>query len=123
MYHFDDDVPQEDREFFGYNTGLPMHNPESSGMLKGGVNILEMPCKEANRSVPYFEEFDPSKGEYPNKYIFELFDGLSQKEVDYGAKANTIDGLEEVPDGIINIKEANKKKLRYKLQINDYSYF
>jgi len=58
MYSFENDTPKEDREFFGSNRGLPMNNPESSGMLKGGKGVLEMPCKEINRSVPYFEEID-----------------------------------------------------------------
>ena len=82
-----------------------------------------MPCKEVNRSVPYFKQFDPSLGESPNQYLFEVLDGLSQYEVDYGNKGMTIEGLWEVPDGIITIQEANQNVLRYKLQINDYSYF
>ena len=57
--------------------------PESSGMLSGGKGILEMPCKNINRSVPWFEEFDPTKGEYPNKFIYDKFDELSEKEVDF----------------------------------------
>ena len=81
-----------------------MTKPESSGMLSGGKSILETPCKNIDRSVPWFEEFDVSKGEYPNKYIFEKFDVLSENEVDYGDKGSHVKGLEEIPDGIINIK-------------------
>lgn len=35
----------------------------SSGMLKGGVNILEMPCLEANKTVPYFREMNKQREE------------------------------------------------------------
>ena len=38
-----------------------MNNPKSRGMLKGGKNILEMPCKEIKRSVPYFKFYDKVK--------------------------------------------------------------
>ena len=35
-----------------------MNNPNSSGMLKGGKNILEMPCQEIGLSVPYFKDIE-----------------------------------------------------------------
>jgi len=43
-----------------------MENPESSGMLKGGKSLLEMPCKGIKRSVPYFEEVDEKTQGTPN---------------------------------------------------------
>jgi hypothetical protein len=31
--------------------------------------------------------------------------------------------LEHVPDGVITIEQSNPKKLKYRIGINDYSYF
>lgn len=59
LYHFNKSTTTEaDRAYFGSNEGVPMRRPESSGMLKGGRNILEMPCQEVNRSVPFFVELE-----------------------------------------------------------------
>jgi hypothetical protein len=33
MYDFDKSIKPEDIEFFGYNEGLPLKRPNSSGML------------------------------------------------------------------------------------------
>ena len=37
-----------------------MKSPKHSGMLNGR-NILEMPCKDVNRTVPYFLELKRGK--------------------------------------------------------------
>lgn len=59
MYKFNESSTDEtDRAYFGANAGLPMHNPESGGMLTGGLNVLGTPCKEVNRTVPYFIELE-----------------------------------------------------------------
>ena len=58
MYSFDDDIEEEDKVYFGYNTGSPMSKSESEGMLKGGHGILEHSCPEVNKSVPYFKFVD-----------------------------------------------------------------
>ena len=54
LYQFEDDVPNSDREFFGKNEGFPLSKHESKGMLKGGSNILETPCAQVGKTVPYF---------------------------------------------------------------------
>lgn len=102
MYQFNEGVPQSDRDFFGKNEGMPMRRPESSGMLKGGHNILEMPCKEVNRSVPYFEEVKKEQGS-PNEIIFQIVDKLTEVDLDLNDKSNVIENLEKVPDGVITI--------------------
>jgi hypothetical protein len=38
-----------------------MTRPESYGLLNGKQNIIEYPCKEINRTVPYFESLDNLK--------------------------------------------------------------
>lgn len=46
MYEFDKSVSPADKDFFGYNTGVPMTNPKSSGMLNANHNVLNFPCQE-----------------------------------------------------------------------------
>jgi len=77
LYSFNNETAtQEDKEFFGYNDGLPMRNPKSRGMLKGGgKNIFEMPCKEINRSVPYFKLHDKNEPSM-NEYTFKTYETL-----------------------------------------------
>ena len=38
-------------------------------------------------------------------------------------KNREIGGLENTPDGMIEISSSNPRKFDYRLQINDYSYF
>lgn len=54
MYEFDKTISAADKQFFGYNEGTPWLNPNSSGMLNGKNNIINYPCNENNKSVPYF---------------------------------------------------------------------
>lgn len=54
MYQFDEKVKNSDREFWGENKGVPMEKPVSRGMINGNQNIMEYPCKEIGKSVPYF---------------------------------------------------------------------
>jgi len=111
MYSFEDDTPKEDREFFGSNRGLPMKNPDSWGMLKGGKNLLEMPCKDINRSVPYFEEIDEKKDGTMNDIVYNFFESISTTSVNFSVKSQNVPGLENVPDGMLKIKESNQKRL------------
>lgn len=54
MYGWGEDATEEDKLFFGENTGLPMSKPVDKGMIASGSNVLTAPCKEINRTVPYF---------------------------------------------------------------------
>lgn len=72
MFQFDTNITADDKNFFGHNEGLPMKRPVSSGMLKGGRNILENPCQDVNRSVPYFKELHHSDG-LANDVVFSRF--------------------------------------------------
>lgn len=114
MFQFDNSTADKDKQFFGSNNGHPMLFPQSSGMLKGGKGILEMPCQQVQRSVPYFKELEREDGT-PNQVVFDKVQVLSEKNVSLTLKHLTIDGLEEVPDGILNIKESNEKAFVYKL--------
>lgn len=44
-------------------------------MIRGRNNILEYPCKDINRSVPYFEEFT-DKNLTINHYLKGVIDNL-----------------------------------------------
>jgi hypothetical protein len=61
MYQFDQSISEEDKNFFGFNDGTPMNNPNSSGMLNGKSNVMNYPCNENNKSAPYFDEYSMKK--------------------------------------------------------------
>ena len=50
-------------------------------------------------------------------------DEIFKNEIDMASKNSFIPGLEEVPDGSVTIREANKKRLNVKLSINDSKYY
>jgi hypothetical protein len=52
LYRFNESATDEDREFFGSNTGYPINKPERSGML--GHNMMTTACNTVDRTVPYF---------------------------------------------------------------------
>lgn len=121
MYQFHEDVPQEERDFFGYNTGSPIMRPESDGLLDT-KKLMTTPCIEENKSVPYFKEYkEKDKNIYD--YVYWKMDEIFKNEIDMARKNSFIPGLEDVPDGSITIKESNKKNLKVKLSINDSKYY
>lgn len=65
---------EPDKEFVGFNTGLPMHNPQSQGMLSN-KNIMSFPCKQAGKVTPWFETFHEDsqffEGKSVNQYLFD----------------------------------------------------
>ena len=73
-------------------------------MLKGGKNLLEMPCKDINRSVPYFEEVDEKKEGPMNDKVYNFFESISSTSIDFTNKSEIVPGLEKVPDGMLKIK-------------------
>ena len=131
LYQFNKSTTTEaDRSYFGSNDGLPMQDPESFGMLKGGINVLEMPCGEVNRSVPFFvelqaeEEIDVkaqkerhgdtkevlSSGRNRttlNQYMFEELLELGQEDLNLNAKQSSLAALYRVPDGMIEVQKAS----------------
>lgn len=82
-----------------------MEKPESAGMLKGGKNILESPCLEVNRSVPYFVPTNP--GNTANEQVYKVLHEMSEKELSLTLKHLQAVGAEEIPDGILTIYESN----------------
>ena len=58
-----------------------------------------------------------------NKHIYKELDSLSQRDFDLSAKVGKIDGLELIPDGMIEIRSSNSRKFDYRLSVQDYSYF
>ena len=128
LYTFEPDTPQEDKEFFGRNPGSPLLRPQDKGMLKSGTNVLTIPCKDVNKTVPYFLEHEKDigggrKGETPNEYVFRKMMALNDLPINMTDKLTAVTGLEEVPDGILRVARANKKGLDVTLQVNDMSYF
>ena len=76
MYKFSEGADQETKDFWGENKGKPLTNPNSYGMLDGKDNILSYPCKEINRTVPYFEDIDSNQT--INQYISNTLNKLHE---------------------------------------------
>jgi hypothetical protein len=110
-------------DYVGFNEGKSMTSPKSSGMLQSGKNILNYPCTQINRSVPYFKKHDNTVGPSMNEHVFDLLDSMSAEFLDTYSKNNVIKGLENVPDGMIEFKRASKENLQYRVQMNDHSIF
>lgn len=108
-------------EYFGINTGIPMHMPMSSGMLRR-ENIQTIPCQQINKSVPFFE-FEDQKNGSMNYHLKEKLVQLGDEQFELKQKYMNVKGLHKIPDGMIEIWKSNPKEFRYRLQINDYSYF
>ncbi len=100
-----------------------MLKPASKGLINGRTNILMYPCKEINRSVPYFEELDRGKYTDNNAYLTDTISLLHDQVVDYSDRNYPIKHLEQLPDGAITVQEAGQARLKYKLQINDNRYW
>tara|TARA_B110000285_G_scaffold233058_1_gene305744 strand:+ start:643 stop:984 length:342 start_codon:yes stop_codon:yes gene_type:complete len=113
-------VTSEDKSFFGFNEGEPIRKPNSYGMLDSKT-MLSMACIEENKSVPYFKEYKEKKSIYD--YVYHKMVEIFKNEIDMSKKNSFIQGLEDVPDGSITVREANKKKLDVKLSINDSKYY
>ena len=77
-----------------------MMRPKSTGMLTGGKNVLEMPCYQVNRTVPYFKELSPSEGR-SNEVVFDRFMELAKNNLSITLKHLSMPGSEHIPDGII----------------------
>ena len=92
-----------------------MLKPQSRGLINGRTNILEYPCKEVNRSVPYFEELDRTKFLNTHDYLTNVTSLLHDQAVDYSDRNFPIENLDLMPDGTITVAEASKQKLKYRL--------
>ena len=54
LYDFDSNITNQEKEFFGYNNGMPMTNPNSSGILVSKENIIQTKCEQNQKLTPYF---------------------------------------------------------------------
>ena len=119
MYQFTSNTTSRDKNFFGHNQGFPLVNPYQDGMLS---KVLSVPCKEINKTVPYFEE--ANNNETINQYIYRQFlDNVMKHKIDLNDRVSAQKGLEMVPDGTIEIKRSDEKQLLYKMSVNDKMYY
>jgi hypothetical protein len=126
MYEFDKEISPADKEFFGYNEGQPWNHLDSKGMLDGKKNILSYSCNEINRTVPYFKEFTPEKYEGDedlSDYLSNVIKTFSSVALDFSDRDAQFPELQNLPDGAFKIRESNKKRLSYNMQINDLKYW
>ena len=121
LYNFDENVTEAEREFFGSNPGN-LNREGSYGMI--GDNIEQSICRDLNKSVPYFNEYEESD-EFPtmNSYIFNKVETLSNTHIVFNNKSFKYEELEAVPDGAVTLHSISQKKLSYNLQINDSKYW
>ena len=115
LFDFAEEATSDTREFWGENRGQPMLKPKSHGLINGKRNILGYPCKEINRSVPYFEELDRNKYDNNNDYLSSVITILHEQKVDYSDRNYAVEHLDLMPDGMITVEEASPHKLKYKL--------
>jgi len=92
-----------------------MLKPVSHGLINGKSNVLVYPCKEVNRSVPYFEGLDRDSYNDTNEYLTHTISILHDQVVDYSDRNYPIKHLDKLPDGAITVEVAGKEKLKYKL--------
>lgn len=58
-----------------------------------------------------------------NEYVFRKMLDINEKPINLLDKHVTVDGLEEVPDGMLKISRSNPRNLNYTMNMNDMSYF
>lgn len=74
--------------------------------------------------MPYFIEIEEEKQGSINQVVYDEFTKLLHSTVkDLSEKSEVIDGVENMPDGMLKIFESNEKKFSFKIQINDNSYY
>ena len=72
--------------------------------------------------MPFFE-FEDQKNGSMNYHLKEKLTKLGDEQFELKQKYMNVPGLHKIPDGRIEIWKSNPKEFRYRLQINDYSYF
>lgn len=109
LYDFGKDLPAEEKQFWGENTGLPFTNPAGNGMIGNPGNILTSPCKDINKTVPYFKEFsrEDTNLKTMNNYLYNSIELLSNTHIEFNTKDFEYEQLSVVPDGAITINEVN----------------
>jgi hypothetical protein len=58
-----------------------------------------------------------------NLYLSDVLTIFSKSNIDFNDRSASFPELDLLPDGAFIVKEANKKKLRYNLQVNDLKYW
>lgn len=128
LFDFTDDISNEDKEFFGFNSGSSIdnnkiHKAKSAGMLLSQDGILQKYCKSSELLVPYFK-----KAELVNKK--DNTNVIDRMNKEYSERLKSIKylpresrylefGFAISPDGTLVISEANLKRFKYRLQINE----
>mmetsp|Transcript_17869 Transcript_17869/g.12823 ORF Transcript_17869/g.12823 Transcript_17869/m.12823 type:complete len:139 (-) Transcript_17869:510-926(-) len=89
-------------------------------MLDARDNIIEYPCKDSNRTVPYFRELDRNDFGTVNEYMYHVLKQMNLQKMVYFDYNYKVKHREELPDGAFTVYEASEEVLSYKMQINDY---
>ena len=75
--------------------------------------------------MPYFKEYSKTKYNFENMnyYLSDVLTIFAKSNLDFNDRSAYFPELDMLPDGAFIIKEANKKKLSYNLQVNDLKYW
>lgn len=85
--------------------------------------MYQLPCNKVKKMTPFFEVYKDTKNLTMNEYTFKKFEDLTNVHIDLQNPNAEIDGLDKIPDGMIEISQSNMNIFDYRLQINDYSFF
>lgn len=120
MYGFGDEATQETKDFFGFNDGTPVFNPDSKGMLDGDKNVLQTACPRTEKATPNFVQRNAT--DTNNLYLERVLNHLNTIRLNFKDRSAEVDDLEMLPDGAYNIYEASQDRFKYNLQINDNTF-
>lgn len=120
MYEFEGKATTTDRYFFGHNTSDQWINPDTQGMLR---NIMSYKCRDVEKSVPYFKEFEGANQTHMYEYIASVLSQFSDTVIELDNKNDQFRLLNDLPDGAFIIRQSNSKGLNYNMQINDSKYW
>ena len=87
-------------------------------MLSGKGNVYTYPCKEINKTVPYFNEYDPdvyTESTSMQDYLFNALKKLHSLSISFETKDIHSPALDKLPDGAYYIEKVNKERLKYNL--------
>ena len=129
---FSEEANEEDREYWGKNTGEVGAPDASYGLINGNENFLSTTCFDVNKTVPYFvdwEEESVSKhnGKYSgdsdgcNQFLMEELETLAlvpilieNRNFDFN------DDVKVIPDAVYTVHKASKENFLYDVKAMDH---
>jgi len=88
-------------------------------------NLLQSPCNEVNKLVPYFKDFTSlnENKEYKDMddYLFKRLEKLENTPFKYGDRdMESNPDVQALPDAVYRVSEASSRSLVYDVRVNDH---